>query len=133
MKIGDLAKRSGISSHTLRYYEKSGLLKASSRSENNYRVYSEDDLSTAKFIQHCKNCGFTLAEITALLVIKHDKSQHVCQEAKTITVNKLNDIENQIEQLKQLKNTLTKLQQYCCGGQESAEFCSIISALEEGA
>ncbi|MDU0353796.1 Zn(2+)-responsive transcriptional regulator [Paraglaciecola aquimarina] len=132
MKISDLAERSGISAHTLRYYEKSGLLKASSRGANNYRVYSEDDLNTAKFIQHCKNCGFTLAEITALLAIKHDKSQHVCAEAKSITANKLDEIAQHIERLKLMQNTLKKLAQYCCGGQESAEYCSIITALEEG-
>ena len=44
MKISDLAKCSGISAHTLRYYEKTGLLRASQRSESNYRIYSQDDL-----------------------------------------------------------------------------------------
>jgi MerR family Zn(II)-responsive transcriptional regulator of zntA len=132
MKISQLEKLSGISAHTLRYYEKSGLLKASMRNENNYRIYSADDLATAKFIKHSKQCGFTLAETTSLLAIKHDKRQHVCAEAKTITANKLRDISSQIEQLKQMQKTLTQLEKYCCGGQESAEFCSIIAALEEG-
>ena len=54
MKISDLAARSGISAHTLRYYEKTGLLSASGRSENNYRSYSQDDLTTAKFIKRSK-------------------------------------------------------------------------------
>ncbi|MGJ8681058.1 MerR family transcriptional regulator [Paraglaciecola sp.] len=132
MKISELEKRSGINAHTLRYYEKSGLLKASMRSDKNYRIYSEEDLVAALFIQHCKKCGFSLSETAALLAIKHDKSQHVCAEAKQITVHKLEDITSQISRLQEMKRTLTQLQEYCCGGQESAEFCSIISMLEAG-
>lgn len=130
MKISDLAKRSGISAHTLRYYEKTGLLSASQRSDSNYRIYSKDDLTTAKFIKRSKECGFSLAETATLLAIKHDKSQHVCAEAKAITSSKLADISQQIEQLKQMQKTLQQLEHYCCGGQESAEFCSIIASLE---
>lgn len=132
MKISDLAERSGISAHTLRYYEKTGLLSASMRSENNYRIYSKDDLTTAMFIKRSKECGFSLAETAKLLAIKHDKSQHVCAEAKSITTSKIIDITQQIEQLKHMQKTLRQLENYCCGGQESAEFCSIISALEQG-
>ena len=130
MKISDLAQRCGISAHTLRYYEKSGLLCAPKRSESNYRIYTQDDVTTAKFIKKSKECGFSLAEMATLLAIKHDKSQHVCAEAKLITTTKITDITLQITQLKQMQKTLQQLEQYCCGGQESAEFCTIISKLE---
>ena len=92
MKISDLAERSGISAHTLRYYEKTGLLRPSHRSESNYRIYSQDDLTSAKFIKRSKECGFSLAETATLLAIRHDKSQHVCAEAKLITSTKITDI-----------------------------------------
>jgi MerR family Zn(II)-responsive transcriptional regulator of zntA len=131
MRISDLAEHSGISAHTLRYYEKTGLFSASQRSASNYRIYSRDDLTTAKFIKRSKECGFSLAETTTLLAIKHDKSQHVCADAKSITSTKITDITQQIAQLKQMQKTLQQLEQYCCGGQESAEFCSIIAALEQ--
>jgi MerR family Zn(II)-responsive transcriptional regulator of zntA len=131
MRISDLAEHSGISAHTLRYYEKTGLFSASQRSASNYRIYSRDDLTTAKFIKRSKECGFSLAETTTLLAIKHDKSQHVCADAKSITSTKITDITQQIAQLKQMQKTLQQLEQYCCGGQESAEFCSFIAALEQ--
>jgi MerR family Zn(II)-responsive transcriptional regulator of zntA len=131
MKISDLAAHSGISAHTLRYYEKTGLFNASQRSKNNYRVYSQDDLTTAKFIKRSKECGFSLAETAVLLAIRHDKNQHVCAEAKLITSTKIIDISQQITQLKQMQKTLQQLERYCCGGQESAEFCSIIANLEQ--
>ncbi|PKG98346.1 Zn(2+)-responsive transcriptional regulator [Paraglaciecola sp. MB-3u-78] len=131
MKISDLAERSGISAHTLRYYEKTGLFSASQRSASNYRIYSQDDLTTAKFIKRSKACGFSLAETATLLAIKHDKSQHVCAEAKVITSTKITDINQQISQLQQMQKTLQQLERFCCGGQESTEFCSIIASLEQ--
>jgi len=131
MKISDLAQRSGISAHTLRFYEKTGLFSASKRSESNYRIYSQDDLITAKFIKRSKECGFSLAETATLLAIRHDKDLHVCAQAKLITSSKITDIAQQIKQLKQMQKTLQQLERYCCGGQESAEFCSIISTLEQ--
>jgi MerR family Zn(II)-responsive transcriptional regulator of zntA len=131
MKISDLAERSGISAHTLRYYEKTGLFSASQRSESNYRIYSQDDLTTAKFIKRSKACGFSLAETGTLLAIKHDKSQYVCAEAKLITSTKITDITQQISQLQQMQKTLQQLERFCCGGQESAEFCTIIASLEQ--
>lgn len=133
MKISDLVKKTGISAHTIRYYDKLGLLTASQRSQSNYRLYSKDDVTTAKFIKRSKECGFSLAETSALLAIKNDKSQHVCAEAKLITSQKIVEITDQISKLKSMQNTLQELEQYCCGGQESAEFCSIISSLEQEA
>ena len=130
MKISQLAKLSNLSAHTLRYYEKAGLIKPSWRSESNYRIYSEDDLTTVNFIKRSKLCGFSLSDIASLLAIKHNKNQHVCAEAKLITSKKIDDIAEQVKQLQQMQKTLTQLAQYCCGGQESAEFCSIISTLE---
>jgi len=131
MKISELVKQTGISAHTIRYYEKLGLLTASQRSQSNYRLYSKDDVTTAKFIRRSKECGFTLAETSALLAIKNDKSQHICAEAKLITSQKIKAITEQISKLKNMQNTLQELEQYCCGGQESAEFCSIITSLEK--
>lgn len=131
MKISELAKQTGLSSHTLRYYEKVGLLAPSQRSESNYRMYNQDDVITAQFIMRSKECGFSLAETSSLLAIKNDKSQHVCAEAKQITQSKVIEIAEQIKKLKKMQSTLSKLEKFCCGGQESAEFCSIISSLEK--
>jgi MerR family Zn(II)-responsive transcriptional regulator of zntA len=130
MKISELAKRAKINPHTLRYYEKQGLFRPSLRTANNYRDYSEDDLLTALFIKRCKESGFSLDDTAKLLAIKDDKRQHICAEAKNITTHKIHQITEQIKQLQHMQSTLKDLAQYCCGGNESAEFCSIISGLE---
>jgi MerR family Zn(II)-responsive transcriptional regulator of zntA len=131
MKIGELAKKSGLSAHTLRYYEKSGLLKASGRSESNYRIYTANDLETARFIKRARNIGFSMDEVSTFLSIRSDKPAHVCADAKDLAEQKIVEIEHQIEELKAVVQALHKLSDACCGGNESAEYCTIIEALEQ--
>ena len=132
MKIGELAKQSGLSAHTLRFYEKQGLISPSTRSESNYRIYSQNDLSTAKFIKRSRDMGFSLEEVEVFLSIRADKPAHVCREAKDIAQLKIVDVQQKIEDLQGVLVALHKLSDACCGGNESAEFCSIIEALEDG-
>ncbi len=131
MKIGELAKKSGLSAHTLRFYEKQGLIKVSDRSESNYRIYNNADLGTAKFIKRSRDMGFSLDEVNVILSIRADKPAHMCAEAKQITDLKISEIEQKIVNLQQMLVALHKLSDACCGGNESAELCSILEALEE--
>jgi MerR family Zn(II)-responsive transcriptional regulator of zntA len=130
MKIGELAKQSGLSAHTLRFYEKSGLLKASGRSESNYRVYNKGDLQSAKFIKRARDIGFSLEEVGTFLSIRSDLSAHVCAEAKELAESKIIEVTKRIETLQQALVSLHRLSDACCGGNESAEYCTIIEALE---
>ncbi len=131
MKIGELAKKSGLSAHTLRYYEKQGLITVNMRSESNYRIYSEEDLSTAKCIKRGRDMGFSLEEVDLFLSIRSDKPAHICADAKKLTDLKIKDVEQKISGLKQMLTALHRLSDACCGGNESAELCSILDALEE--
>ncbi|MFQ3230691.1 Zn(2+)-responsive transcriptional regulator [Reinekea sp.] len=131
MKIGELAASSGLSTHTLRFYEKSGLLKASGRSQSNYRVYSKGNLQSAKFIKRARDIGFSLDEVGTFLSIRSDLSAHVCAEAKQVAENKIVEVTEKIEELKQALVALHRLSDACCGGDESAEYCTIINALEQ--
>ena len=131
MKIGELARKSGLSAHTLRYYEKQGLIKVNRRSESNYRIYSEEDLNTAKFIKRGRDMGFSLDEVEVFLSIRSDKPAHICADAKKLTDLKITDVEQKISELNQMLTALHKLSDACCGGTESAELCSILDALEE--
>jgi len=133
MKIGELAKQSGLSAHTLRFYEKQGLIQASTRGENNYRIYNQADLGTAKFIKRSRDMGFSLEEVEVFLSIRADKPAHICRDAKNIAQQKILDVEQKIKEMQQVLIALHKLSDACCGGEESAEFCSIIDALDHNA
>lgn len=72
MRIGELAERSGIAAHTIRFYETKGLLPAADRSSNGYRRYNEQTLERLMLIQLCQRLGFNLTEIEQLMA--HDGS-----------------------------------------------------------
>lgn len=130
MKIGELSKLSGLSAHTLRFYEKNALLKASGRSEANYRIYTHSDLATAKFIKRSRDIGFSLDEVKVFLSIRADKPAHICADAKNLAEEKIVQVTDKINELQQVLKALHTLSDACCGGKESAEFCSIIEALD---
>ncbi len=130
MKIGQLASQSGLSVHTLRYYEKCNLLVPKTRGDNNYRSYSSEDVASARFIKRCKQVGFSLQDTKTLIAIKDAKSEHVCAEAKHIAQSKIEQVQSQIEDLQNMLSTLNSLANICSGGDRSAEFCSIIASLE---
>lgn len=131
MQIGQMAKKLGVKTDTLRFYEKNGLLQASTRSDSGYRYYSEADFKLVQFILRCKHVGFTLADIKELLSIRIDKSGHSCEEVKGRTTAKRIEVEQRIAELERFRQSLVVLERACCGGPESAESCSILEALEE--
>jgi len=130
-RIGEMAQMTGVSVDTLRYYEKSGLLTASRRSTGGYRYYSEQDLRALRFILRSKQLGFSLEEITELLALRVEPSRYSCQEVKQVAERKLADIDQRLHDLKQLRDSLARISDACCGGPHSAEHCSILEALED--
>jgi len=67
MKIGELAKVSGVAAHTIRFYETKGLLPKASRGMNGYRSYEEDSIQRLASIQCAKRLGFSLEYILEVL------------------------------------------------------------------
>lgn len=128
--IGQLAKRCEVSSDTLRFYEKNGLLVPSGRSDSGYRLYSEGDLSRIRFILRAKAIGLSLDEIRELLDIRLEASQHSCAEVKAITQAKLDDVDRKMAELKRIRVALKKINDACCGhADDNASHCSILEAL----
>ncbi len=132
MRISELAKRTGLTAHTLRFYEKQGLVSHNSRSEGGYREYDETDLRRVEFVRTARNVGFSLEDIAMLLSIRVDKDSHSCEQVVEITRRKLNEVNERLGELESMKKALGILLDSCCGGPESAVHCSIMEALEHG-
>ena len=133
LKISELAAKTGLSAHTIRFYEKHDLIRASERSEAGCRYYNDSDIRRAEFVKAARNIGFSLEDISQLLSIRVDKTSHSCQEVTDITQHKLDEVNEKISELESMQNTLQILLKSCCGGPEKATHCSIIEALEAGA
>lgn len=67
MKIGEFAKRSGVTVKTLLHYDKIGLLKPSEKTGSGYRIYCEEDLLKLQQITTLKFIGLSLNEIKHIL------------------------------------------------------------------
>lgn len=67
LRVGDLARRTGLTVRTLHHYDEIGLLRPSGRSESGYRLYSADDVTRLHGIQALRQLGLSLAEIRPLL------------------------------------------------------------------
>lgn len=107
MTIRVLAKRSGISSSTIRYYEKQGILPAPKRSENGYRVYTEDYLIKLDLIQNSKLLGYSLHEIKEILHLLTSS-----MDEKTIRLlleEKFEEIDQKIVALQAIKKSILDL------------------------
>ena len=130
LKIGELASKTGLTAHTIRYYEKNGLINASQRSDVGYRCYSDADVRQAEFVRTARRIGFSIADVAALLSIRVDKTNHTCQDVTEITQRKLKDVSEKISELNSMQNTLQILLNSCNGGPENASHCSIMEALD---
>jgi len=132
LRISELSEKTGLSAHTLRYYEKHGLINASNRSEAGYRFYTDSDVRRVQFVKTARNTGFSLEDIGQLLSIRVDKLSHSCQEVTDITRKKLVEVNAKLTELQSMQQTLELLLESCCGGPENATHCSIMEALDAG-
>lgn len=107
MKIGELAKRSGLSAATIRFYESKGLISAVSRKSNGYREYPLEALAVLTIIASAQRTGFTLDEIRQVLPGNLSEWKH--EELLTMLKKKVLDIEAMEIQLAQSKSQLTSM------------------------
>lgn len=63
LTIGRLAKKVNVNIETIRYYERRGLMPEPTRSESNYRHYTQDSVARIRFIIHAKELGFSLKQV----------------------------------------------------------------------
>lgn len=88
LSIGQLAKAAQVSVHTIRFYEKSGLLPHPSRRPSGFREYSELGLRRLRFIRQARSLGFSLEEIAELLAIEGQGSGPLSIERQLVVVDR---------------------------------------------
>ncbi len=125
-RISDVSRLLGISTDTLRYYEKIGLLPAVQRSTGGVRIYRDRDLSRLRFIRRAQAMNFSLAEIGELLQMREDP-QHARDEVRELTRRKLAEVERQLGELDTLRRELQLLVNLCRG---TSDGCPIIEGID---
>ncbi|MFC3781797.1 MerR family transcriptional regulator [Bacillus chungangensis] len=107
MTRGELSKRTGLSTATIRYYEDSGILPVPERAANGYRMYTEDYLVKIKFIKDARSLGYSLKEIKETLCLLSKEMEK--ETLKAIVRQKIADIEANIKVLETVKTRLADL------------------------
>lgn len=108
LTIGKLAERTGVSTDTLRYYEKMELLEAGERTKSGYRLYHYDTVRVVRFIRGAKALQFTLAEIRGLLSLT-GADPRKCKTILKRTEHKIREAQAKVMELQEIKTVLTQM------------------------
>ncbi len=115
--IGEMATRLGMSTDTLRYYEKIGLLPRPLRDSGGRRRYVDADLARLLFIQRAQAMNFSLAEIGHLLQLR-ERPQKTRADVRHLAGEKLAQVELRLKSLRLLRNELRLLLNLCAGSDD---------------
>jgi len=126
LSIGELSRRTGVNTETIRYYERIRLLPAPPRTASGRRVYGPAETRSLGFIRRSRELGFTLDKIRALLALSADNGREVCVEAREVAAGHLAEVRAKIADLRAMEDVLADVVRRCDG--ESPE-CPLIDTL----
>lgn len=124
-RIGEAAQASGVSAANIRYYEKQGLMAPQGRGDNSYRLYSDADVHTLRFIRLCRAMDMSLDEVRTLLALDL-RSKPDCDAACVALDAHLGHVRERLRELRALEKDLLALRDSCDGSDAQ---CHIIESL----
>ena len=139
VRIGALAKLTGVTVETIRYYEKRGLIVQSTRLPSGYREFPLDAVRQVQFIGRAQALGFTLAEVEELVVLRRQAwVGDAPMKLRDAAAGKLKDIDARVRELRELRRELADLISECdsaCARQDengglSGTDCPIVEAFD---
>jgi DNA-binding transcriptional MerR regulator len=108
LTVKDLARQAGVSPHTVRYYDRVGLLPTPPRSPSGYRLYTPEGVERLRFIRGAKHLGLRLQDIAQLLEVM-DRGQCPCGHTEALLRGRLAEIDEEIAGLARLRDELARL------------------------
>ncbi len=108
LTVSRLASQAGISSDTIRYYERIGVLQAAPRTAGGYRIYDETALERLHFIKGAQRLGLKLNEIRELLDIR-DQGSCPCGHADELIDKRIGELDEEIMRLTALRGELQRM------------------------
>jgi MerR family copper efflux transcriptional regulator len=108
LRIGEVAKRTGLSVKTIRFYCDEGLLRPIGRSEGGYRLFNEDSLAELDIIRALRALDVPLDELTRILEVRRAGICN-CANLKLSITSKMTSIDERIQSLQAMKTELARL------------------------
>ena len=128
-RIGQMAKRVGVTVETLRFYETQALIPEPRRTRSGHRLYTSETIRRVRFIQRAKELGFSLKDIHALITLRSEPGT-TCAAVKGHARQKITDVEEKIGDLTRIHRVLTNLVEQCDANADLSK-CPILGALDE--
>ena len=107
--IQDVSKKTGLSTHTLRYYEKEGLLTGVARSAGGIRQYSDEDIERLGLIGCLKNTGMPLKEIARFIALTDEGDQTLPQRVEMLKAHRQTVVERMAQMQRHLDKVTCKI------------------------
>jgi DNA-binding transcriptional MerR regulator len=98
LTIQQVAQRSGLSVHTLRYYERNGLLEPVSRASNGHRRYSEEDIQRIEFLTKLRATGMPIRQMQEFAALYHQGDSTIAQRRSLLETHQ-QAVKNQLDEL----------------------------------
>ncbi len=124
--IGEMSLKSGVNIETIRYYERIAIMPKPDRTAGGNRQYNRDQLKRLSFIRRCRELGFSIGEIRALLAMVDGKN-FTCGEVHGMTISHLENVKKKIADLTKLKKALSNMAAECSQG--DVPDCPILDTL----
>jgi len=105
LRAGELARAAGVSTDTLRHYERKGVLPKPRRSPNGYREYASESLARVLLVRRALAFGFTLDELARVLRAR-ERGGAPCREVRALAAEKLSGVEARLRELASLRDEL---------------------------
>jgi Cu(I)-responsive transcriptional regulator len=126
--IGRAAELSGVTSKMIRHYESLGLLPKVARTLSDYRVYTDNEIHTLRFIRRSRGLGFSMDEISALLGLWRDQ-RRASKEVKRLALKHVAELDSKIGELQSMRAALADLAEHCHG--DARPDCPILDDLSQ--
>lgn len=108
MQIGDVARRSGLESTAIRYYESEGVLPAPARTASGYRSYTDEDVDLLRFVHRLRALELPLADIRSIVRLR-TAGEAPCTAVRDALAREAAAIDHRIAELQRLRTELGEL------------------------
>ncbi|MGE3578068.1 MAG: Cd(II)/Pb(II)-responsive transcriptional regulator [Vicinamibacterales bacterium] len=127
MRIGELARATGVDVETVRYYERAGLLRPPQRGQNGYRAYGRSHVEHLAFVRHCRALDMPLADVRRLLEFVARPADH-CRDIDHLIEGQLARVRARLKSMRALERQLAQLRKQCAAGDTPGD-CGILQEL----
>ncbi len=135
MKVRHLAKFANVTSETVRYYTREGLLTPTRDPNNGYKIYDETSLQRLQFIIQAKSIGFSLKDIKNILG-NAEKGKSPCPMVRGLLTDKIKETEEEIQHLQEklamMKETQENWKNMSDGQPNETSVCPLIESVRCG-